>query len=115
MLMGSTWQKTKENGGPCHVIKENPNASIKHTWFVLALTCCERRLSERCGVGQWVSSQCSSRVAWSSRKIRISGPRVSESVGPGLGLKTCFFGKAIGDADFASPGKTLVEGKRPEL
>lgn len=55
------------------------------------------------------------RVPQGRCKIQISGPRVSESIGLGLGLRTGFLDKIAGNADSASPGKTLVEGKKPEL
>lgn len=55
------------------------------------------------------------RVTWGRCKMQISGPRVSESIGLGLGLRTGFLDKIAGSADSASPGKTLVEGKKPEL
>ena len=53
----------------------------------------------------------STRITWRSYKIQISGSGVSDSIG----LRICFPCKIAGDTNAAHPGKTLAEGKRPEL
>lgn len=97
------------------MIEEIPNTSNKGTW--LRVGCHLLKTAALKAMWGWavVLKLLYVRVTWGNCNIHISGPRAFQSVGLGLGLRICFFDKIVGGAHSASPGKALVEGKKPEL